>query len=764
LETLISILNPERDLFIIVSMSKRKAKKEKAKVSVTQKELNWWEALQKKDFFRSGLFYVLLFLFVFGLAIFLRLLYLTSDPPSVSWSQDLTTDAPAYTSFARSKILWGEWNLFGQQRFVLWVNSAFTLVSFLFFKLTGVGRAQANLAAVFFNFMTIFFIYLAVKKAVSKNTALLCSFFLGINYIFLIYGRSTFSEISTLFFIALGFYFFVLGLEKNIFLIFSGGAHACAFLFGKMLGLFILPVCLGILILMAFEDFSKQSKKVKLSPLAFFSIGFLGCYLPWYLLIYASVPSEVKLYLKDQSVGLYGAPMAFKSIKDFIYSLYSFGYTSGVFSGAPYRAGVDLFYRMPFVFLLSCIFLIFYFFNIFKGKFLEKIKSASKMEIYLILWLIIGFLALMPWNYRPLRYQLLIIPPFCVLAGIMLSRFLRSPSSLKKEKLNWVYWIFFLPLSSLSIFHLLTFFLKLFGKTGSFNLLALLSILLAMGSIILWHAFFKNKPFLKSKAYSFKSVVVSITVFLIFLININQYLSWAKNPQYTLIRSSQDLGKILNKDAVLSGPYAPPLTLDNNLALSWHQFTLRADPMLFKKYPITHLALESQGGNKQRAFQDYPEVMQDAQLVTTYILRGMPVEIYRVKGNTGNPQAQSYQLSDFEKAQVLIQEEKTDSAIVLLNQFNQKNPENLSAHIILSNILSQKGDYQKAISELEKAIQFDEKNFLLYYYLGFIYLQLSNLQKNPIHWQRGIEAWEKSLKLNPQNIQLAEQLKKIKGY
>ena len=31
-------------------------------------------------------------------------------------------------------------------------------------------------------------------------------------------------------------------------------------------------------------------------------------------------------------------------------------------------------------------------------------------------------------------------------------------------------------------------------------------------------------------------------------------------------------------------------------------------------------------------------------------------------------------------------------------------------------------------------------------------------------WERGIEAWEKSLKLNPGNLQLAQQLKKVKGY
>ncbi len=719
----------------------------------------------EKDFFKSSLFYLLLFLFVFGLALLLRLLYLTSDPPQVSWSQDLTTDAPTYVSFARAKILSGDWNPFGQYRFVLWLNSAFTLISFLFFKISGLGRFQANLLAVLLNFFTILFLYLAIKKVLNSNSALISSFLLGINFIMLVYSRNTFSEISTLFFIALGLYFLVLGLEKNFFLILSGASHACAFLLGKMLAGFILPVGLGVLILLAIQDLSTKGQRIKPVPAILFLLGFLAVFLPWYLIIYYPVPGDVKFYLREMSVGLYGAPVALKSIKDFIHSLYSLGYTSGVFAGAPYRPATDLLYRMPFVFLLSCLFLIFYFFKIFKGNFLKKIKSTSKLELYMVLWLIIGFLALMPWNYRPLRYQLLIIPPICVLAGLALNRFLHPETGNKKEKLSWVYWIFFVPVFSITIFHLFTFLLRLFGKTGSFDFLVTLSAVIAIAFMLIWYIFLKNRSIPIIDASGFRVIGVLIIVILIFLINITPYISWAKNPQYSLVRTSQDLGKILTPGAVLSGPYASTLTQDNDLGFCFHMFGVaRVDTLLFKRYPITHLALESRGGNKERAFKDYPEVMQNSRMVTTYNIRGMPVEIYRIKENTGNPQAEKYVLSDFEKAQILIQEGKVDSAVVLLNQFNSKKPENLSAHLTLSNIFSQNKDFERGISELEKAIEFDQRNFLLYYYLGYFYFQLADIQKNQLLWERGIEAWEKSLKLNPGNLQLAQQLKKVKGY
>ena len=195
-----------------------------------------------------------------------------------------------------------------------------------------------------------------------------------------------------------------------------------------------------------------------------------------------------------------------------------------------------------------------------------------------------------------------------------------------------------------------------------------------------------------------------------------------------------------------------------------HVFTLEEiDAPLFEKYPITHLALESYGTNKERAFQDYPEIMNNAHFLTVYILRGMPVEIYRVKEHTGNLQAEVYQLSDFEKAQILIEEGKTDSAITLLNQFNARNPENQSARQLLAEIFTQKGDYQQAVSELEKAAEFNDTSFLLHYQLGLLYLNLSKLQKNPIFWEKGIKAWERSLKLNPRNLKLAQELKRVRG-
>lgn len=153
----------------------------------------------------------------------------------------------------------------------------------------------------------------------------------------------------------------------------------------------------------------------------------------------------------------------------------------------------------------------------------------------------------------------------------------------------------------------------------------------------------------------------SLVVILLFLfIQVSQFLTWAKNPQYSLYKSSIDLGAILNQDAVISGPYCSALTIDNRLRNVIHMFGVaQVDTLLFQKFPITHLAME-RGINKKRAFEDYPQVMKNAKVVTTYWIRNMTVDIYRVAETSGNPKTHNYKLSNFEEAKLLLEQGQVD--------------------------------------------------------------------------------------------------------
>lgn len=705
----------------------------------------------------------LLIVIVIGLGVFVRLVFLSADPPlDLSWSQDVNTDPGQYTSFARSKVLCGEWDPFGNPYLVLWVNSAYTLISFFFFKLLEVGRWQANLAAASFSILTLIFFYLAIKRGVSRKAALLATFFLAINYILVMYSRNTFAEVPVIFFTVLGIYLLILGSERSWLLVLSGASFATSVLFCKMLAMFILPVPLSVLILTAGNEVSSRKWRIRLQPALLFLVGLLVVTLLWFLMVYYPFSKTVGGFVSEMSVGLYGSPQAFHSISDFFYSLFSFGGATRVFFSERFRMGTDLFFRMPFLFVLSLLFLLGYFFRIFRAKrIFENLKSCPKLGVFFALWLVVGIMALMPWNYRPLRYQILIIPPLCALAAFCLLDFLNPPEVRKKIKSSVLFWIFSIPIASFLIFHTTSSFFKILGKTANLNLIMILSVCLSLPFTYVFYVVKRRRP--SSVMWRYRKIMVVIVVFLILLLNGGQFLTFAQNVQYSFVHASKDLAQILGSEALISGPYSQTLTSDNKLGYVWHMFvTTTMDPDLFRKYPITHLAMEAKGGQREQAFRDYPEIMNSAQPVATYYIRNFPVEILRVAESSGNPKTRDYRLSDFEKAELLLNKGQIDSALVMVNRFVAQHPQNLSGYVTLAEIWYVRKDLEKAASFLTKAARFDPTNFSTHQLLGLVYLDLYNQKGDDTYKLLVIKEWERALELFPQNFDLSKRLREIK--
>jgi len=738
----------------------KKGKKQPAKPKVSTEKKSALTEFFKNPFFSSRAFEILLFCFIIGLAFVGGVLFLSSDPPRISWSQDVATDPPQYTYFARNNVLWGSWDLFGHNRFVFFLKSFSTVVSYLVLSVFGTGRFQANLVAVILNLLTMVFLFLALKKIFSKRTAFLSLFFLGINFVFIMYGRNPFLEISAIFLLVLGFYFMVSSFKKNLLLIPSGVCFAAGIFFGKTMAAFILPACLGVLLLWMFEHFSSSNRKINFKPLVFFGSGFLLVTLFWVFFSYLPAKREVAGYLGEQAFGLYGFPRALQSISGFVTSLFSFG--------------TDIFYRMPVVFLMSFLGLLLFFQN--TGSIKELIKHRdhrSKVKFFLVFWLLVAFFLLMALNYRPLRYQLYLIPPICGLAGLWLDSFLRSFESKRVYRFGILFWTVFVVATTFFVNYVITTFNILSRKPIQLRSSLTVSFVITLfcGVLYYWR-FTRFRRAVKGSKSSDSRVlnlgqrflIMLLLILISLIVNGWQYLSWASSPTYSLNRSSLDLGKILSKEAVISGPYGPALVWDNKLRNVIHMFGVtQPDPKLFLIYPITHLALE-RGGNRDLAFRDYPEVMKEAKIVTTYWLRNIPVDIYRIGEWTGNPETEKYPLSDFEKARLLTEEGETDSALALLEEFVSQHPENFSGYQVLAEIYYGLGEFDKAALSLEQAAQFNPTDFSIHQQLGSVYLTLRNQTGQDSYRLLAIDQWGKAIKLFPQNTKLAEQLQAIRGY
>jgi tetratricopeptide (TPR) repeat protein len=419
---------------------------------------------------------------------------------------------------------------------------------------------------------------------------------------------------------------------------------------------------------------------------------------------------------------------------------------------------------MPFLFILSLLFLLGFFFRIFKVKsILKNLQSCSRLELFFALWLVVGILALMPWNYRPMRYQVLLIPPMCALAAFCLIDFLNPAEIKKKPKRSAWFWAFSIPVASFLIFHIISFFLKLFGWTAQLSSIIVPSVLLSFPLTYAFHEAKRWKP--NSGMKGRKRVIVAEAILLVVIINGVQFLHSAGNLQHSLLNSSKDLGEILGEDAVISGPYSQALVMENDSKLVLRMFHPGDDdPGFFLKHPITHVALEAEGGQRNQAFSDYPEVMKNGRPVAIYHLRNFPVQILRVAESSGNPKAKDYKLSDFEKAKLLIEEGQIDSAIVMLTQFVSKHPQNLSGYVVLAETYYDRQDYEKAALYLERASRSDPTNSFIHELLGAVYSEQYDQERGYNYLLLAIEEWEKALRLHPRNIRLLIQLEEIRGH
>ena len=736
----------------------KKKKKQAAKPKEVIARKSGLTEFFENPFFSSGAFEVVLFCVIVGLAFLGGVLFLSADPPAISWSQDVATDPPQYTYFARNQVIWGDWDLFGHNRFPFFYKSFTTVVSFIVFSVFGLGRFQANFVAVLLSLLTMVFLFLTLRKVFGKRAAFLSLFFLGFNFVFLMYGRNPFLEISAGFLLVLGFYFMVSSFKKSLLLIPSGICFAAGIFFGKTMAAFVLPACAAVLLLWMFERLPSD-RKMDFRPVAFFGGGFLAVTLLWIFFSYLPAKREVAGYLGEQALGLYGFPVALQSITGFVQALFTFGR--------------DLFYRMPVVFLLSFLGLMLFFRE--RDTIREWVRQRdhrSKVKLFLTLWFLVCFFLLMILNYRPLRYQIYLIPPMCALAGIWLDSLFSGFASRDRSP-KALFWIVFVVCTTFLANYVITTYHRLSQKQILFGTSLFISFVIALVIAALY--FWRSAGFKRAAKggasvrtgrlkLGWRGLTMLVLILISVIVNAGQYASWASSPTYSLNRSSVDLGKILGKDAVISGPYGPGLVWDNELMNIIHMFGVtKPDPELFRTYPITHLALE-RGGNRDRAFKDYPQVMNQAKIVTTYWLRNIPVDIYRIGEWTGNPKTKGYSLSEFERAKMLVDQGETDSALVLLEEFVSHTPDNYSAHEALTEIYFDMEEFEKAALSLEKAIQFNPTDFLAHQQLGSVYLGLGNQTRQNRYRDLAIEQWEIALELFPENRQLATQLQSIRGY
>jgi len=678
----------------------------------------------RRIFARTETFWVLLAL-LFILAAWLRFIDLDADPPLYfdGYGQSLSTDPYQYTFHARNKVIFGEADPLHADQWKIFEFTLVSGVSYLLFLLFGVSRFNANLSGLLLSFLSIILFVISLKKLFGIRIALIGAVFLLFNKVLFVYGRLPYLENGLIFWLSLLFLVFVYFRHSIAGKIIIGILIALAGLSGKMFGWVCLVPAIGAY---WFEDrltFRKNSLLILSS--------FLGSSFLWMIISYMGSPGILTQYLFDQTIGLYGFPEALKSPITFFQKLISFGNDSLFYILSP-ALGIAAFWS---------------FMSLLRSK-LKNNPVIYAPVIFMALWFISGQLFLMIGNYRPLRYEYMLYFPLVELIGIMFTLPLSLNEGANKKSRVLRYILFFL-LTWIFLEQFAYSIWRAIGFSETYEEKAAETVWMMLAPAILI-TFMEARFNSFTELLSSKLIRISLLIFLLIWTGVDfgkDYLVWRQQKSFNIREAGRDIGEILNKDAVITGPMAPTLLLENNLrGVIYAVGISKRDTALFQKYPITHFAIDM--ASAAVVTKEFPQ-LEKGKLIADYWIRDSDVGIYKIWNAIENREAQKYTPTDYEMACSYIDSENYDSARYLTERFLDKSPKNKSALKLLSDVYSFEGEAIAALGVLKMASGLYPHDFPLLLSEGTSFQKLYIATKDDQYRAAALDCFRRVLKLDP---------------
>ncbi len=691
----------------------------------------------------------IIFIVLTVVALLLRINHLSADPPpGLSTSQGVYTDPAQYISYARNFVLWGSFNPLHDFRLVFFLKSITTLISLIVYEIAGVGYMQSNLVGLVFSFPTIILLYFAVRKMAGNMAALFYLLFITLDYNQIFYGRLSFLENGMNFMAILSFTILIYGRRAYSALlagIFLGGG----IFFGKIIGMIYLFPFGCFIVYNYFHDYRPHRSQF-LKKYIPFAIGFLSVLIFWYFFSYRPAAASVTGYVEEQAFSLYGLPKAFTDFDKFVYNYVSFG------------AASRLFFRMPVPSLLTWGMLVIFLFRAgFKKSWQNKLFGLNPGMIFLMALVVAAYGSLMIWNYRPLRYQTMLIYPVCALGGIFLSNLMAEIKTKLPRKGYAFFPFFFYLIAKIPVYQIMDPLYKLFNWNFNFlaNKLSMFIVTLILtAAVYLIMKYGKESFFSPPRLFRYGFVVIALLTAAI--PSAAKYYKWASATSYNTVCNSEDLATLLSPEAVVSGPYAADFTQDNKMLNLIHMFGVaNVDSAFFERYPITHLIMDKY--NAEAAIDQYPQIMKQAAVVTQYFLPKHVILVYRVAGATGNKAADNYALSDFEMANFHYARNDIDSGNYYMQKYLLKHENNMSGNYLAGIRAYDMGMITEADFLLKKAIEFAPTDYHLHFRLGEFYITLYKTTKNTELKDRALAEFKLARKFNPESKQMVKDINEM---
>ncbi len=618
------------------------------------------------DDFRYGIPVLAVIVVLLGL----RFVLLEIDPPYffARFTQAHLTDPYHLTFAARNAVLFGDWHPFEYHRWDVFAYSLVSGVSWLLFSMFGVSRITANLAGVLLSVGGMLFFILGLNGYRRRREIAVSAMILLLSSMLFFYGRLPFLETGLIFLAGLTFFVFMRYHRRWWGQALSGFLVMIAALAGKLFGLIILAPVVATLLYV----YRRQALK----PILLAIGGAVTAIVLYASLFYGGDLSVMTAYYTEQTTGMYGAPRGLVSPLGFIVQLITFGSDNGLLTFSPFLATLTILGLGVLPFTLP--------------SYSEKNRSHLPL-LFAAFWIIAGVLGLMPFNYRPLRYTLfLFLPASAICAysvGLVLEGRIHLRNNLPYFSTALVFVLAWYAITNLS--HL---FLGDADKSvnGIVVIIITAAIALLLALIVYWRMGKKERIFGR---------LVPAVVVMVLIVGMVVRQGWLLYeglalPGTYLRDFNREVSEMVSADAVLTGPYTPAFTIDNNLKGIIYVFGLATrERNLFERFPISHVVTDR--SNYDVGVKDFP-VLQSALSLRRVRLREGSVEIMRM------PQATA-PMTDYERAAAAYGAKQFDSAFTYSKRFAEKYPDNLCGRFGLTTAYYIKGEIGEFLGNLKKS-------------------------------------------------------------
>jgi 4-amino-4-deoxy-L-arabinose transferase-like glycosyltransferase len=477
--------------------------------------------------------FVAALLAVLMLAVTLRTIFPTADPPWRTTVGVVWHDEGAWTHNARNRALFGQWRLDAWNP--IFLAPVFTGLEYASFATFGVGTWQARLVSMSLGSLAVLLLALGVTRVGGRLAGLTAAVLLATNYVYVMYDRAAIMESSMAAFVVMSWYGYVRAQRQPAWGLFAAVAAYLAY-FTKAAAAFSLAALVLACVWSFFAD--RDSKDERPRAAAMWTIAGLCIagaialavfVLPWW--------SEYRFYNWQMSVTRKPS-YDLKSLIDRV-------------SWFPVLH--DVFTRMWPVYVIGLI---------GWASRLVRWRHISAAERLLVLWVGVGCAEMILHDVGNERRFVFLLPAFVALASLTLARDFRL---LPAEAASWtrarallvlplVLYLAYVAIGPLARLAYLYEVGPSARLTGVLAVIATALLYLAWPALMRWGS---------TSAWSARAAVALVT--LIVVGNLVQFWQFAAERTYKNIEASRALGHILPPGTLVHGKLANGLDLENKI-------------------------------------------------------------------------------------------------------------------------------------------------------------------------------------------------------